>query len=277
VSIGQNESNSSTRQVTFLESAGNYPFTVSVLAGYRPLPGSGTVWVNDSAPAPIRIMFYSTATFPITFAESGLPVGTGWAIAIGDQFQSSFTRTLTIYEMNGTFEYLVLAVPGYSAPTSGTVTVNGTDLTVPVNFSAQAFPVTVDEFGLPNGTRWSATVANGSLRINETRTSTTFWLLFALPNGTYSLTVSVPSGYTATVSSATFTVAGFAMSGPTVDVRTTSPGQRSPVGNNSTVGSDLGWWVAGGLAVALGIVVVLALVGRRGSGRPRGPPPGTTE
>ncbi|MGC8620293.1 MAG: hypothetical protein ACP5LA_07360, partial [Thermoplasmata archaeon] len=58
-------------------------------------------------------------------------------------------------------------------------------------FSQAMYNIVFTESGLPSGTSWSVTLGN------MTRSSTSSTITFAVPNGTYSWSVSLPSGYKA--------------------------------------------------------------------------------
>ncbi len=222
VTLGVTTLASVNASIAFAESNGSYAFVVGRVAGYQVVPSSGTILVNGSAPATIQVAFNSTNRYAITFRETGLPNGTGWAVSIGSQLESSLTDHLTILEPNGTYGYLVLPVPGFTTTESGFVDVNASNQTLAVRFAPATYPVIVIEFGLPNGTNWSVTVTNVTLGINVTYSTSGSALILYLPNGTYSLSVTA-NGYSANVSSPWFTVAGSVIGGsPTVHFATST-------------------------------------------------------
>jgi YVTN family beta-propeller protein len=260
-------------RIVFEADNGTYSFDVRTLAGYADSPDSGYVTVAGSAPAPVVITFTSTNLYRVTFQETGLPTGTGWAVSIGSQLESSLARNLTLMEPNGTFGYVVLPVSGYTTVSSGLVTVNATNVTVPVSFSPQTFPVIIVEFGLPNGTTWTVTISNATTGVNVTRSTNGSALIFYLPNGTYSIHVYA-GGFLADLSTATFTVAGAALGGgPTVRfipaVVPTNP-SRGPAGPTWLLfGVGLG---GAALAVALAAWLVARRLDRaEATGRTRPP------
>ncbi len=247
---------SSGASIEFVAGNGTYGYAVGVPPGYRAETPTGTVWVNGTAPVPVTIRFASTDLFSVTFTEQGLPAGTGWAVSIGSQLDSSLTPTVTIAEPNGTFGYLVLPVNAYTTTDSGFVTVNDSNTSVAITFVPQTYPVIVVEFGLPNGTSWSVTVVNATLGINRTYTTTSSALIFYLPNGTYRLTVQA-AGYMASLSAPGFTVAGRLVGG--------SPTARfSPGSNAGAAGLSL---TTIGLVIAT--VAALGLLGAFLLGRGR--------
>ncbi len=246
--------------IGFAEANGSYRYVMGTPLGYVVAPSNGTVTVNGASPPTIRLTFTSTDLYTITFHESGLPSGTGWAALIGSSLESSLTPNVTLKEPNGTYGYLILPVPGFTTSGSGFVTVPAANVTVNVPFSPQTFPVVVIEYGLPNGTTWSVTASNSSTGYNATYTTTGSALVFDLPNGTYALTVHA-GGYSANISSPTFTVAGKLLGvSPTVRfARLGTP----PTASSSTPGLLLE--VAGAIvsALMLGGIGVGLLLRRR--------------
>ncbi|MCI4340235.1 MAG: hypothetical protein L3J73_03075, partial [Thermoplasmata archaeon] len=263
----------STPMISFSEPNGVYPFTIVAVNGYRAVPSTGSVTVAGTDPPTIVIDFSSTWTYSAVFHESGLPVGSGWSVAIGAQFVSGLTDTVTLTEPNGTFGYVVQAVPGYTTTYSGLVTIAGANQSVPVVFVAQTFPVIVVEFGLPNGTDWSVTVTNASQGFAETHSSNGSAIIFYLPNGTYTVAVQVPPGYLATLSSGTFTVAGTSLAAPSVQVSPTA----NPGGGSEPSSSGVPafyWWLLGAMGVALLLLAAIAILLWR---RPPSRGPGNAE
>jgi YVTN family beta-propeller protein len=255
--------NSTGTAMSFAEPSGTFAFTVGAVSGYRSTPGSGSVVVSGASPAPILISFTSTWTFSTIFHETGLAVGTGWSVAIGSQFQSTVTSKVTLIEPNGTYGYVIQSIAGYTTTYSGVLTVYGANQTVLVVFAAQTFPVIIVEFGLPNGTNWSVTVSNSSTGFSVTHTSNGSAIIFYLENGTYSISVSVPPGYTISLSSATFTVAGAKVAAPTVHL-VTSTGTGNGFGGGSTPGITVPYWlIIGAMAVVIVLLVAFVLWSRR--------------
>jgi YVTN family beta-propeller protein len=257
--------------ISVLEPSGTFGFAVGAVQGYRATPSSGSVIVDGASPAPVNISFASTWTFSATFHETGLPGGTGWSVAIGSEFQSSVTSNVTLFESNGTYGYVIQSVSGYSTTYSGLVTLDGANVTVPVPFSDETFPVLIVEVGLPNGTNWSVTVSNATTGFSVVHSTNGSALIFDLPNGTYSVFVQVPPGYSASLSSTTFTVAGLHVAPPTVQASPVGPSRGNPTttGPASTSVSPL-YWIALG---AMGAVIVLLVAFVIGSRRPPPSPP----
>ncbi|MGC8580584.1 MAG: hypothetical protein ACP5MB_11100, partial [bacterium] len=147
--------------------------------------------------------------YNITFIESGLPSGTLWYVNLsnGQSFSSS-VPSLTFQEPNGTYSYTIGSISGYSSsPSSGSITVNGKNITQSITFTplkttVTKYSVTFTESGLPSGTSWSVTL-NGT-----TLSSSNSTISFYEPNGTYSYTIGSISGYSSSPSSGLVTISG---------------------------------------------------------------------
>jgi hypothetical protein len=162
---------------------------------------------NWNTRPPIESAFSSSGkTYAVTFAEKGLPVETGWTVTLGGNPQSTGGSTITFDEGNGTYDYKVSPVSGYSvAPASGSVTVKGKTVNVKVTFTPDTYPVTFTESGLPSGTEWWVNATGGG-----SSHSTTTTLSLSEPNGTYEYSVATTDrAYAAPGGS--FTVAGVAV------------------------------------------------------------------
>jgi len=148
----------------------------------------------------------TTTSYTVTFTESGLPSGTSWSITLNGTTESSTSNIITFNEPNGTYTYSVAAISGYSSsPSSGSLTVNGANVNEAITFtpvSVKTYTVAFMENGLPSGSQWSVTL-NGN-----TESSTSPWIVFNVPNGTYSFSIGAVTGYTAFPSSGTITVSG---------------------------------------------------------------------
>jgi len=178
------------------------------------------------------------AAYTLNITESGLPKGTNWEVSLtatsslseyefeseaGAYYTITQNSTLSyispynawdyfLYEhglVNGTYSYTIPSVDGYMAnPSSGTITVNGGNVSFPVKFTqvsttAPQYPVKFVETGLPSGTNWYVTVS-GQQSASTSNTNS-----LSLANGTYSYTISSIGGhYYASSASGTFTVDG---------------------------------------------------------------------
>ncbi len=152
-------------------------------------------------------------TYALTFTETGLVVGSSWAVAVSGACSggplSSSSSTIRFAEPNGSCSFSVTQIPaGYSgSPASGSLRINGAPQTVLVKFTSAPVPRTFDldfiESGLPGQTLWSVTLGSNSL---ESESGT---IAFAgLTNGTYTFTVSGGGGLVATPGSGSVFVKG---------------------------------------------------------------------
>lgn len=147
----------------------------------------------------------------LVFAESGLPTGTSWSVTVtlesapvGDAMLTGTTASLQTTVPNGTYDFTVGTVTGYSAaPASGSVVIqaNGGETTVLIVFTATSgtlagtvTPTTATV--LVDGT--PATVTSGAFSVSV---SAGMHSVEALASGyyTYFNNVSVAGGATTTV------------------------------------------------------------------------------
>jgi hypothetical protein len=222
----------------------------------------------------VRVDFHRQI-YRLTFQETGLPMGLGWGVFVGDQSETSLTSNLSFLEPNGSYSYVVVSVSGYVASYREPAVVNGSATVVPISFQPQTFPVVFVEFGLPTGSNWSVTVSNASLGFNETKSSTTSSITFFLANGTYAIFYTLPTGFTANTTSIVFLVAGSATAGPVVHAQgPPGPPAATPSQNVATPFlslSGLDWFVLG-IGTTIGLATLLLFV-RRTFRNPPGPEP----
>lgn len=150
---------------------------------------------------PLAFPWYA---YTITFVESGLPAGTGWAVTLGSEYISSVMSTVTFSPQAAglvNMAYSISSVPGYVASVySGTIGVDRTNVVINITFVPYTYNVTFTESNLPAGSTWSVTL-NGA-----THTSATGTITFSMANGTYDYTIGTVSGYHAETSSGTVAV-----------------------------------------------------------------------
>ncbi len=140
--------------------------------------GSGTV----SAIAPT-----GTFTYPVVFAESGLPTGTNWSVTLNGSTNRSTLSTVNFLEPNGRYPFSISAGGYLGTPDRGFITVNGSPAGLSITFRPLPYLVTFTEHGLPQGDSWSVLLpAFGSNR------STNSSLTFQAPNGTWAYSVGAP-------------------------------------------------------------------------------------
>jgi len=165
---------------------------------YRLEAGQGFVSYYYSSKSPTSFIPYT-----VNFSENGLPIGTEWSATLNGMTKTSTTSIITFRIPNGTYYFSIEPIRGYLAsPSSGYVTVNGTNISEVITFSQIKYSITFDESGLPANTSWSVNL-NGA-----TKSSTTEMITFNEPNGVYYYTVSSIPGYTSSPSNGTITVNG---------------------------------------------------------------------
>lgn len=113
---------------------GTYSVLVAPVAGYRANVGSidATIAGHDIA---LSVSF-AAALFTVAFTETGLPVGASWSVTLNGTVESSKTTTVVFTMGNGRFVFTIGEVGGHSSsPSSGTVVVAGTNVSLPVQFA----------------------------------------------------------------------------------------------------------------------------------------------
>ena len=134
----------------------------------NPMIGGG----GDQPWFQIQYQNYTPITlYNVTFAETGLPLGTSWSVGIGEMSLEPTTGTTLTYQSgNGTIYYSFNAtaagygaykVTGQKGMTYGSAHVQGGPITVRV-FFAPLEMVYFNETGLANGTTWSVNVTDTS-------------------------------------------------------------------------------------------------------------------
>ncbi len=190
---------SSGPQVLFTanSTAGLVNLTVTAHLNGKTATNSSTITIKKASPPP--------STYTVTFSEAGLPTGTSWSVTLNGAMKSS-TGNIVFMEPNGSYSFSVGVVSGYTAsPTSGSFTVSGVAVSEAITFTALPpgqYSLVFSESGLPTGTNWSVSVGT------TTHTSTGSTISFTEVNETYSYTVGVVAGYTATPPSGSVTVNG---------------------------------------------------------------------
>jgi len=195
--------------IKFNEPNGTYSFSISPISGYSASPSSGSITVNGAnVNQAITFTAVTPSIYKITFTESGLSSGTTWSATLSGATKTANSNTIVFNEPNGTYSFIIGAINGYTAtPSSGTITVNGSNVNQGITFTlngTKVFVVTFTENGLPSGTMWYVNLSNG-----QSFSSTTDTITLNEPNGTYSYTISTKDkNYVPVSSSGTFTVNG---------------------------------------------------------------------
>lgn len=149
----------------------------------------------------------------LSFVTSGLPSGASWTLWLNGVSWTTNGSTVTLALANGTYNFVIAPPAGLVAtPSSGAVTMIGTDQTVNIALAAPKsgpFDVTFVEIGLPANTNWNVTLA-GTLVSSQLQT-----IVFHEGNGTYPYSIGTVAGYKSTITGGNATVAGAAL---TVDL-----------------------------------------------------------
>jgi len=185
---------------------GRYDYAIDPVAGYTVAPSSGNVTLEQSAGSVVVAFSAIPTLYNFQLNETGLPSGTVWTGSVNGAAQSSNTTEIDFALANGSYTWGVDPVAGrILSPTSGTVTIDGGDVTVQLTFSAPAsasYTLTFVAIGLPSGTVWSVTLA-GTLV-----SSALGQITFSETNGTYGYTIGTVAGYSSSLSSGNVTVSG---------------------------------------------------------------------
>lgn len=192
---------------------GSYYYTI----GYTVTsPTSGYLVTNPSHiivdGSSIKQTINFTPLYSIMFSETGLPPGTEWSITINGTTIAS-NDSITFNEPNSTFAVTISNIRGYviSGYSGGNpVIIKGERTTVFVTWTA-TYPITIIATGIPIGVAWSSTLVGTTFfgqKINETLFTTSGFVTFREPNGSYSYVIHIPSGYTGINQSGSFKSTG---------------------------------------------------------------------
>lgn len=166
------------------------------------LPNSGYYqnYYNDGIAALIQLS--SPRTYPVSFTETGLRLGTLWSITLNQTTLSSTSDNILFSASNGTYSFTVAPVTGYTdVPTSGILTVTGNLVAQPVEFTPLAYYVSFSETGLPAGTTWSV-MLDGTIQQSTEKAIT-----FQVSKGSHPFSIQSPNGYMSNPSGGTLAVA----------------------------------------------------------------------
>lgn len=270
VTLGGTTENSTGSTIRFLELNGTYTDSISGVAGWTTRPFSGVVPVNGSGVA--VAVEWTRVSYPVVFAEAGLPAGTPWFVNVtgGSSFEST-NATVAFTEPNGSYAFTVATGVTYvSAVPNGTFVVQAARVSTSIQFE-ETFGVTFDRpSGTPVGATWTVylnltvTSAGGGVPYPAStqsivRSSTASTLVIRAPNGSYVYSIVVPNNPGLT-SSGTVSVSG-------------APVVANAPSNPSTFlgfAGLTGYYILIAVVVIAVVAVVLVIVLRRR--RPPSPP-----
>ena len=192
-----------TDSLTFHEPNGSYAYSVPGLSGWAQstLAGTGTVVVSGAGVTEPTLV-YTQVTYPVVFAETGLPSGQTFQVSVNGDLKSLVTNggtdTLTWTGLpNGTYPYAISGISGWSQATlagAGSIVVNGASVTEPtLAYSKVTYTVVFTENGLPSGLVWEVTL--GPVHEMVVTDGGSDLISFSEGNGTLSYQISAVSGW----------------------------------------------------------------------------------
>ena len=180
---GQSSLSSTGTSISIALTNGSYTYSIGTPDKTYSAQG-GSFTVNGAALS--ETVTFTEITYAITFTESGLPSGSDWNVTLNGVKSSSTSTSISFNDPNGSYSYTVGIYQGYSAnPATGTVTINGGDVSVTIEFTRVVYTVTFTESGLPPSTEWYVNITGQSSLSSTSTTITT-----TEPNGTYSYSIA---------------------------------------------------------------------------------------
>ncbi len=203
VYLNGSRASQSTSYSLFTMINGTYSLFIPSVPGYRTGSYPSSIYVNGSNQT--ILVNFTVATFNVDFEETGLANGTAWSLIVSNStFSVNYTINSTSSSMllpNGTYNYSVMKVPGYSSsPSRGIFSVTGSTTTVSVTFDLIFYRITFVENGLHSASKWSVTL-NGATKSNNSTTITFYETL-----GSYNYSIGTVKGYSLSISSGTISV-----------------------------------------------------------------------
>ncbi len=167
---------------------GTYSYSVkSSESSYYPAVSSGTFSIRGHG-LNLSILFREL-TFKVIFSESGLPAGTSWSVNISSGLNfKTVESSASIMLPNGTYEYSASVANKTFTPVypAAKFVVNGSAVTVNMDFKMVLYNLTLSLNAVPTNTNWSLFI-NGK----NVSTFSSPQTVLSLPNGTYSYSVIV--------------------------------------------------------------------------------------
>ena len=214
VNISGEMHESSTNTIGFyMHPASNVSYVIKAVSNFSATPSSGTFNVTSSNV--LIDITYSSTTYGITFSEEGLPStgsSTEWSVNFNGMTVYSNSTMISLTEPDGTYAYTIHSESVFLPdPSSGTITIDGSSVSIPVQFTNNFEIVTFFEHGLPRyssltQTQWRVTLKNTSLGLNVSETSFNTSLNFNVPSGNYTYSASTINTFNLSGGSGTVTV-----------------------------------------------------------------------
>lgn len=179
-----------TDSIHFSVANDTYSYTVTGPVNYAATQASGNVVVygQDSV---VNVSFVSTL-HKITFNFKGDTSGTSWELNLAGDLYTISGNSLSVVKTNGLYNYTISTGNEYwASPSSGTVLVLDSDISLNVTLHVKTYTVTFEHTGMAVGTSWEITLGG------VTHNSTSSLITFEVPAGNYTYDVSGTSGYSA--------------------------------------------------------------------------------
>ena len=194
---------SATNKIVMMLANSSYGYTAAA-AGYV---GNGPVVYGLSGgflewgfPMVVNVTF---TPMSVTFVEAGLTSGAQWAVTLGAMLETTTTTSISFVVPSGTYSYSIAAISsGWTvSPGTGSTTVSGSSLGVPVLFtvsSAPTYSIYFTASGIFPGTSFSVSL-NGGGAVSSGGTSQV--VFSGEVAGPYTYAVTAPVGYQVSSSS----------------------------------------------------------------------------
>jgi len=248
VTVNGVAASSNTNTVAFYLANGTYSFSIPDVGHWYATPFKGTFTVsgNTNLPKWMNGVLQNNITFSYGYVvsfESSLgthvkPLYVPWSVTFhgvtNSTTGSSAYVNFTI--KNGSYSYFCnnttnIAPDWTASPSTGTITVSGAAVAQTITFTPVFYKIIFFETGLPSGTAWLITI-NGAPYMTTNGT-----VILTGHNGSYSYSVGLMPGYTASPATGTITL-GYSTPAPVHIVYSTST-VRSGSGNGTGGGFSL--------------------------------------
>jgi hypothetical protein len=153
-------------------------------------------------------LHFEKKLYKVTFIESGLPSNVTWSLDVHGVASTAniLTNSVSLNLTNGTYSYNFSRSSNIytAAQFYGTFTVNGSAISIQIEFFKLKYSVSISESGLPANQNW--TIVFDGVKYNLSSIP----LVLSLTNGSYAYTVYSVSGYKISSPTGTFVVSGSA-------------------------------------------------------------------
>ena len=156
VSLNNQSLGSNTSVLSFTGADGPFQYLVHRVPGYTVTPRIGSFTMNGSN-VTVNVTF-APVTFVATFNETGLPDGAQWSVTINGTGATSLAQAVSVTLKNGTYNFTVNPPAGFRVvPLNGSLTINGTNKTVHLVFTAIPASPTPTYLGL-TASEWAIAI-----------------------------------------------------------------------------------------------------------------------